>query len=115
MDKFNIDIDRFLKKATALKEKSQLDLDTAEFLDKEAIKLENIVDNPNTLPEDKEAAMVKLEVLHKRILMELNENTNSIDDFQKILMVSINDIIIESEKSELPQKNIKKHPKKGEQ
>lgn len=83
------EINRILKNAVALEEKAQLDLDTAEFLNNEAIKLETIIDNPKTLPEEKESAMVKLEALHKRILIELNEDTNRQDQLEKELSTFI--------------------------
>lgn len=70
----DIEIDRILTEAVALRDKAQLDLDTAEFFNKEALRLEAIVDDLNTLPEDKESAMVKMEALTKRILIELRED-----------------------------------------
>lgn len=77
------EIDRILKEAVALREKSQLDLDTAEFLNDEAMKLEAIVDDSESRPEEKESAMVKLEALNKRILIELNESTDRLDKMEE--------------------------------
>jgi hypothetical protein len=79
------EIDRLLNKAVALREKAELDLTTAVFLDNEAIKLEAIVDNPKTLPEEKESAMIKLEALNHRILIELNEKSNEQEKLEKEL------------------------------
>ena len=79
------EIDRILAEAVAIKEKAELDLNTALFFDNEATKLEAIVDNPKTLPEDKEQAMIKLAALYKRILIELNEEPTAIDEVEKDL------------------------------
>jgi len=83
------EINRILKKAEALEEKAKLDFETAIFLDNEVIKLEAIIDNPKTLPEEKESAMIKLEALHKRILIELNEESNQ----HELLEKELNDFI----------------------
>ena len=94
MDKsqFNKEIDRILKESVALEEKAKLDLETAEFLNNEVIKLETIIDDIKTLPEEKESAFIKLEALHKRLLIELNENTSTQDRLEHELN-ELNNII----------------------
>jgi hypothetical protein len=77
------EFNRILKKAEVLEQKAQLDFDTALFLDNEVTKLEAILDNPETSPEGKELAMVKLNALHKRILLELNEESDSVELLEK--------------------------------
>jgi len=92
---YNKEINRLLKEATKIREKTQLDYDTAIFLDNEAIQLEKIIDCVNSTKEQVEDAMKKLEALYKRIENELGHTH---DDDAALLQIE-NELFILNDKA----------------
>ena len=68
---YDREINRLIAETQKLTEKSQLDLDTSNFLDNEALKLEEIIENPNSTREQIEESVIKLEALYNRIEREM--------------------------------------------
>ena len=58
---------------TQLEEKAELDVETAEFLDKQANTLLTLMDDPNITSQEREQTALKLESLLGKIYFELND------------------------------------------
>lgn len=85
---YNKELNRLIAEANQIEEKSKLDLDTIKFLDKEALKLEEIIDSPNSTSQQIKDAVIKLETLYKRIEREMGDvpfNDVDIDRIEKEL------------------------------
>ena len=78
------EIDRLIIAAKELEEKEQIGYDTAVFLDKEAKKLENCIEDPNTTEEEKEIAINKLNVLFGRIKSEIEHSSDNDEEALQI-------------------------------
>jgi hypothetical protein len=86
---------RLLNEALKLEEKAKLDLKTAEFFDREACKLESILEDEDTTDEQTFDAMLKLKALYNRIKIELNEPNSGAIRIERELLVLRNQAIIE--------------------
>lgn len=92
---YDREVNRLLEQVTKITEKTQLDYDTAMFLDKEAVQLEQIIDCVNSTREQIEDAMKKLEALYKRIENELDHTH---DDDAALLQIE-NELLILNDKA----------------
>jgi len=92
---YDKEANRLFNEANKLREKAELDLKTAKFFDAESKKLEMILDNEEATDEQKENALIKLEALYKRILIELNEPNNESIRIERELLVLHNKAVNE--------------------
>lgn len=85
---YDKEMNRLITEAQNLVEKSRLDLDTAKFLDNEALKLEEIIDDTNSTREQLEESVAKLDALYNRIEREMVEaigHDKRVDEIEKEL------------------------------
>jgi len=70
---YDKEAEQLFNEAKRLAEKSQLDLETIEFLNNEGVKLEDIINSPNSTQSQIDEATLKLEILINKIAAELIE------------------------------------------
>jgi len=70
---YDKEAEQLFKEATKLAEKSQLDLETIEFLNDEGIKLEDIINSENSTQAEIDKATLQFEILCNKIASELIE------------------------------------------
>ena len=90
---YDKEANRLFSEADKLREKAELDLKTAEFFDAESKKLEMVLDDEEATDDQKEDALIKLEALYKRILIELNEPSNESIRIERELLVLHNQAV----------------------
>jgi len=95
---YDKEANRLFNEAEKLREKAKLDLKTARFFDAECKKLESILDGEEATDNQINDALIKLEALHKRILIELNEPNDEAIRIERELLVlhnqAVNDELI---------------------
>jgi hypothetical protein len=74
---YDKEINRLIDEAIQLEEKEQIGYDTAVFLDTEAKKLEEIIENPDTEEKEREIAITKLNILFGKIKNEMNHSNDN--------------------------------------
>lgn len=78
------EIDRLIIAAKELEEKEQIGYDTAIFLDQEAKKLEECIEDLNTTETERENVINKLNVLFGRIRSEIEHSSDNDDESLRI-------------------------------
>lgn len=70
---YDKEAEQLFNEAKRLAEKSQLDLETIEFLNNEGIKLEDIINSENSTQDEIDEAQKQLDILCNKIASELIE------------------------------------------